>query len=70
MMGISSFCTAFQRAYAELHRDDVGRFAVEQSLALASEPRKSRAHVKAAATKQTRWAAKRDAMTERLRTGL
>jgi hypothetical protein len=36
----------------------------------ATERHKSRAHIKAAATKRTRWIAKRDAMTARLAAGL
>ena len=64
-------CAAFQRAYAELHRDDAGRFApLPRDVPLLVRPVKSAAHVRGEATKRAAWAAKRDAMTARLVAGL
>ena len=64
-------CTAFQRAYADLHRDDAGRFApLPRAVPLLVRPVKSAAHVRGEATKRATWVAKRDAMTERLGAGL
>ena len=64
-------CAAFQRAFAELHRDDAGRFAAEpRDVPLLVRPVKSAAHVRGEATKRAVWVAKRDAMTARLVAGL